>query len=209
MYVWPICVELFKLFRAWNWRSLWIHLAVLQLCYSSVTQSGSVTQAGNLFDPYLGDPMVADQHLVDPGYPEHFTPPFSTLGWNLEWNCGEILPSLQLAVQEGSFAQPSSVFLLATASLPVLAVFYPSSPSRTTYLNRFQIAEPRLTLHVQFTQFPSWSTVLLPHSTCVTPGNSVKDLLVQAFLRCLTIFLTRCSPYLLFLSFFKTGFAGF
>ena len=116
--------------------------------------------------------------------------------------------SLQLAVQ-GSFAQPSSVFLLATASLLVLTVFYPSSPSRTTYLNRFQIAEPGLTLHVQFTQFPSWSTVLLPHSTCVTPGNSVKDLLVQAFLRCPTIFLTRCSPYLLFLSFFKTGFAGF
>ena len=48
---------------------------MLQLCYSSVTQSGSVTQAGNLFDPYLGDPMVADQHLVDPGnQEEHFYP---------------------------------------------------------------------------------------------------------------------------------------
>ena len=49
------------------------HYEFIWQCYSSVTQSGSVTQAGNLFDPYLGDPMVADQHLVDPGYPEHFT----------------------------------------------------------------------------------------------------------------------------------------
>ena len=69
--------------------------SVTAVFFSSVTQSGSVTQAGNLFDPYLGDPMVAGQHFVDPGYQEHFTPLLSTLGWNLKWNCGEILHSLQ------------------------------------------------------------------------------------------------------------------
>ena len=37
----PICVELFKLFRAWNWRSLWIHLVVLHKLLATSLTPGS------------------------------------------------------------------------------------------------------------------------------------------------------------------------
>ena len=40
-YVSPICVELFKLFRAWNWRSLWIHLVMLHNLLATYLTPGS------------------------------------------------------------------------------------------------------------------------------------------------------------------------